>query len=121
MVRDYKPKTNKFKLDVAGFEAYFGLRVTGPEEPGSGAFPLESRPCTTRFRAFRRALRALVDWLSEGVAVQVSVAGMSLQRMWMPCFPVRRRRLQSLPRLHRLVCVCDLVALNHELLLRRAS
>ena len=51
MVRNYKPKTNKFSLDVAAFEAYFGMKVTGPEEPGSGAIPRLRVDCARPFFA----------------------------------------------------------------------
>ena len=35
---DYKPETNIFGLDVAGFEAYFGWEAKGDQEAGTGAF-----------------------------------------------------------------------------------
>jgi hypothetical protein len=47
MPRKYKPRTNLFGLNVAGFEAYFGMAATGPEEPGSGAF-LDILGCVER-------------------------------------------------------------------------
>lgn len=61
MVRSYCPKTNKFGLDVAGFEAYFGLKVTGADEPGSGAL---SRAFLALFTLIYRVFKgAIAAWL----------------------------------------------------------
>jgi hypothetical protein len=60
MVRNYKPKTNADNLDVALFEAYFGLEVTGQDEPGSGA--LSRLDLSVRSPVSRSLKGAVAPW-----------------------------------------------------------
>ena len=61
MVRSYCPKTNRFGLDAAWFQAYFGLKVTGAEEPGSGALSRAFLALLTLiYRVFKGAI---APWL----------------------------------------------------------